>query len=46
LSKDLARSLSKTGFGQSIIAVSSLTMNGIVNLGAALSRTLNLGEDG
>ncbi|MGI0021214.1 MAG: ATP/GTP-binding protein, partial [Nitrososphaera sp.] len=45
LSKDLARSLSKTGFAQSIIAVSSLTMNGIVNLAAALARTLNLGED-
>jgi GTPase SAR1 family protein len=46
LSKEFARSLSRTGFAQSMIAVSSLTMNGIVNLGAALSRTLNLGEDG
>lgn len=46
LSKDLARSMSKGGFSQGVIAVSSLTMNGIVNLGAALSRTLNLGEDG
>ncbi|MGH9991823.1 MAG: ATP/GTP-binding protein [Nitrososphaera sp.] len=46
LSKDLARSLTKTGFGQSIIAVSSLTMNGMVNLTAALARILNLGEDG
>ncbi len=46
LSKDLARSLARTGFGQSIIAVSSLTMNGMVNLTAALARILNLGEDG
>jgi GTPase SAR1 family protein len=46
LSKDLARSMSRGGFSQGMIAVSSLTMNGIVNLGAALSRTLNLGEDG
>lgn len=46
LSKDLARSLARTGFGQSIIAVSSLTMSGMVNLTAALSRILNLGEEG
>ncbi|MCI0559819.1 MAG: ATP/GTP-binding protein [Nitrososphaera sp.] len=46
LSKGLARTLSKTGFGQNITAVSSVTMSGIVNLAAALARTLNLGEDG
>jgi GTPase SAR1 family protein len=46
LSRDLAKNLSKAGFGQSIIAVSSLTMNGMVNLAAALSRTVNLGEEG
>jgi len=46
LSKELARVMSKGGFGQSMIAVSSVTMNGIVNLTAALSRTLNLGEEG
>jgi GTPase SAR1 family protein len=46
LSRDLARSLSKAGFGQSIIAVSSLTMSGMVNLVGALSRTVNQGEDG
>ncbi len=45
LSRDLAKSLSKAGFGQSIIAVSSLTMSGMVNLMAALSRTVNQGED-
>ena len=46
LSKDLARSMSKGGFAPGLVAVSSVTMNGILNLGAALSRTLNLGEDG
>ena len=46
LSKDLARSMSKAGFGQGMIAVSSLTMSGMVNLAAALARTLNQGEDG
>lgn len=46
LSRDLARSLSKAGFGQSIIAVSSLTMSGMVNLVGALSRTVNQGEEG
>ena len=45
LTRDLAKSLSKAGFGQSIIAVSSLTMSGMVNLVAALSRTVNQGED-
>ena len=46
LSKDLARSMSKGGFAPDLIAVSSVTMNGMVNLAAALARTLNLGEDG
>ena len=45
LTRDLAKSLSRAGFGQSIIAVSSLTMSGMVNLVAALSRTVNQGED-
>ena len=45
LSRELAKSLSKAGFGQSIIAVSSLTMSGMVNLVGALSRTVNQGED-
>jgi GPN-loop GTPase len=46
LSKDLARSMSKGGFSPGLIAISSVTMNGMSNLGAALARTLNLGEDG
>jgi GPN-loop GTPase len=45
LSKDLARSMSKGGFAQSLIPVSSVTMSGMVNLAAGLARTLNLGED-
>lgn len=46
LSKDLARSMGRGGFAQGMIPVSSLTMNGMVNLAAALSRTLNQGDDG
>jgi GPN-loop GTPase len=46
LSKDLARSMSKGGFAPGLVAVSSVTMSGMVNLTAALARTLNLGEDG
>jgi hypothetical protein len=46
LSKDLSRSMTKAGFAPGLIAVSSTTMNGIVNVAAALSRTLNQGEDG
>jgi GPN-loop GTPase len=45
LTKDLARSMSKGGFGQSLIAVSSITMSGMVNLAGALARILNQGED-
>jgi GTPase SAR1 family protein len=46
LSKDLSRSLTRAGFAPGLVAVSSTTMNGIVNLAAALSRTINQGEDG
>jgi GPN-loop GTPase len=45
LTKDLARSMSKGGFAQSLIPVSSVKMTGLVNLAAALARILNLGED-
>jgi GTPase SAR1 family protein len=45
LSKDLARSLAKGGFMQNIIAVSSVTMSGMVNLSATLSRILSQGEE-
>ena len=45
LCKELVRSLSKGGFMEGIIAVSSLTMNGMITLSAALSRILNQGEE-
>ena len=45
LSKDLLRAINKGGFMQSLIAISSATMNGMVNLAATLSRILNLGEE-
>lgn len=45
LARELARSISKTGFAQNLIAVSSLTLNGMVNLSAAISRVLSHGED-
>ena len=45
LSKDLVRGMGKGGFMQSLIAVSSITMNGMVNLAGALARILNQGEE-
>lgn len=46
LSKDLSRAMTKTGFAPGLVAMSSVTMNGLVNVAAALARTLNQGEDG
>ncbi|AIC15050.1 ATP/GTP-binding protein [Nitrososphaera viennensis] len=46
LSKDLSRSMTRAGFAPGLVAVSSTTMNGLVNVAAALARTLNQGEDG
>lgn len=45
LSKDFARAMSRTGLAPGLLAVSSVTMTGLVPLAAALSRTLNQGED-
>ncbi|HET7148381.1 MAG TPA: ATP/GTP-binding protein [Candidatus Nitrosopolaris sp.] len=45
LSKDLVRSMSKIGFHQNLIAVSGMTLNGMVNLSAALARILSQGEE-
>lgn len=45
LSKDLARTMTRAGFAPGLIAVSSTTMSGVINLAAALARTLNQGED-
>lgn len=44
LSRDLGKSLSKAGFGQSVVAVSSVTMSGMVNLVGAIARAINQGE--
>lgn len=45
LSKDLLRGMSKGGFHQNLIAVSSMTLNGMVNLSAALARIVSQGEE-
>jgi len=45
LSRDLLHALFKNKLMQSPILVSSLTMSGMVNLTATLSRALNLGEE-
>jgi hypothetical protein len=45
LSKDLARGMSKGGFMQSLIAISSVTTQGMNNLSGALARILNQGEE-
>lgn len=45
LCKDLMRSLSRSEFMEGLLAVSSLTLNGIITLSAALSRILNQGEE-
>jgi GTPase SAR1 family protein len=45
LSKDLVRSMNICGITQNLIAVSSMTMNGMVNLSAALARILSQGEE-
>jgi GTPase SAR1 family protein len=45
LSRDLLQALHKNKLMQNPILVSSLTMSGMVNLTAALSRVLNFGEE-
>jgi GPN-loop GTPase len=45
LSKEVLRALSKGGFLQDLIAVSSLTMSGMINLIATISRIVSQGED-
>ena len=46
LSKDIIKTLYKSGNMLSPIAMSNITMNGMVNLSAALSRILTHGEEG
>ena len=45
LSLELMKNLSKSGFAQNIIAVSSTTLSGMVNLSAALSRIMTYGDE-
>jgi GTPase SAR1 family protein len=45
LSKEVLRALSKGDFLQSLIAVSGLTMSGMINLVAAIARVVSQGED-
>jgi GTPase SAR1 family protein len=45
LSIDLMKDMNKGGFMQSLFAVSSVTMDGMVNLSAALARILSRGEE-
>ncbi|MEO9319067.1 MAG: ATP/GTP-binding protein [Nitrososphaera sp.] len=46
LSAKLARALSGAGLAPGLIPVSGVTLGGLVELGAALARALNQGEDG
>ncbi len=45
LTKDLSRSIKKSGLNQNLIAVSGSDLNGMSNLSAALSRIVSQGED-
>jgi GTPase SAR1 family protein len=45
LCKDLLRSVSKVGLVENLIPISSLTMDGMVNLFAALTRIVSQGEE-
>jgi GTPase SAR1 family protein len=45
LSKEIIHSMAKAGFIQGLIAVSSVTMSGMINLAATLSRIIDQGEE-
>ncbi len=45
LTRGILRNLVRLGFGHSLIPVSSITLDGMVNLAAALSRILRAGEE-
>ena len=45
LAKDLVRTMAKSGLMEGLIAVSSLTTSGMVNLTGSLARILRYGED-
>jgi GPN-loop GTPase len=45
LSKDVRKIISQNGLNQELVAISNLTMNGIIELSSVLSRILNQGEE-
>ena len=45
LSKDVIKIISQNGLNQDLVAVSNLTMNGLIELHSVLSRILNQGEE-
>jgi hypothetical protein len=45
LSKDLVRAAAKSGLMEGLVAVSSVTTSGMINLIASLARILRQGED-
>jgi GTPase SAR1 family protein len=45
LSKDVVKIISQNGLNQDLVAVSNLTMNGLIELYSVLSRILNQGEE-
>jgi GTPase SAR1 family protein len=45
LTKELSRSMNKSGLNQNLIAVSGSDLNGMADLSAALSRIVSQGED-
>jgi GPN-loop GTPase len=45
LSKDVRKIISQNGLNQELVALSNLTMNGLIELSSVLSRILNQGEE-
>lgn len=45
LSKDVIRIISQNGLNQELLAISNLTLNGLIELSSVLSRILNQGEE-
>ncbi len=45
LSKDVRKIISQNGLNQELVAISNLTMNGLIELSSVLSRILNQGEE-
>ena len=45
LSKDIIKIISQNGLNQELLAISNLTLNGLIELSSVLSRILNQGEE-